>query len=1429
MNALVALLTRRRLVLVLVTLLVLVGALKWNTMPRQEDPSFKTRIATVVVRWPGADPLRVERLVVRPIEDGLADVPELRKISVTARTDGAAFLLELRDAIADTGPVWDAIRESLDDVAQTLPDGAGPIELNEKQGDPSALVFLVTGTHDLLALRSAARDLEDALLKVDGVSRVERLGDPGEQVRVALDPGVADRLGLDPQTVAGALRARNAVVPAGAAIVDGRRAVLAPRAELLDVDALRATPWILPDGSAVPLGELARISLGPVVPPRARLYHDRRPAVGVSVIPELPQDLVSFGERVEEGLAAIVPELSARGLVVHTFSSQPEHVERRLGSLTRTLLASVLVVAGVLLLAMGVRLGLVVASIVPLVTLGAVAVYATAGGVLHQISVASIVLALGLLVDNAIVVAETVQRHLDDGLAPWEAARRAIQELAVPLGTATGTTVAAFVPMLASEGVTADFTRAVPIVVVTALVLSYGFAMAVTPALAALVQRPTVRGGASRWLDRWSLRLGEMVVVAPLRATLLVAVVLLSSLALLPTVSQQFFPFSDRSRVIVTVELPEGVDLTETERVVTVLEDELVPRSDVVSVTSFVGQKVPRFYYNLTFPPAGPHRATLVVTAPDVASIPGLLHAVRESARQVPEATVVPKRLQQGPPAGAPVEVRLSGEELPDLQAATEAVMTTLRAHPATRDVRHDLGVGSPRLGWSIDDAAAGRRGLARRDVALSLLGRTQGLPAGEVRGGRDPVPVVVTTPAGERTDVAALSMTTIGAPGATAVPIAAIATEELTWGPASIHRRDRSRVVTVSAQLAEGATFSEISSEIEAFRDGVPASVSVDLGGEAERSSEANTALLSAVPIGLGILLLFLFLEFDSLRRVGIVLVTVPLAAVGVVPGLALSGEPFGFMSLLGVISLVGIVVNNAIVLIDVIERERRSGTAVRTAIVEAIRLRTRPILLTTATTVAGMLPLALSSSPLWPPLAWAIISGLVASTALTLVAVPALYRLLCGEESPPWLGRLARGIGLGAALLVVSMPARAGVTLEEALVLGEEAPASTATQAAARAARAEARTAVWAAFGPSVGAEGSAWRRDNPLELSFTVPPDGPALRILQQPDELVTLGAEVRVPLFDPAAIARIGPARRSEQGARAIAARARHLSALGAAEAWLDVRIVDAQRDANLAYVEALRSLHQDLLARYAAALVVESDVLRAEVALLDADQQARSLDRQREVATRRLGAALGRAEPVEPLGVLPTPPAGDVSAAPRSDLIAADARIAARRGERRAVFAEGLPMVEVYGAYRTLDQENLVDGDWVEAGVRARWTLIARGTRPGRRRALGARIAEAEAERTRLALGIEVEQSAAQAALEVSQSEVAVRERAVTQATVAAEQVSDRYRQGLVTLTDLLEVQAELRNQRTRHEVAKIEEIRAALQRQVALGHAPTVD
>lgn len=988
-------LARHRLWITAALLLTAVGLAAWFTMPREEDPRLPERFGTLIVPLPGADAETVERLVLAPIEDELAEVADVAEVRATARTDVAVVTIELAESVYETDTTWQLVEDAIDEAAESLPDAAGTPELSHGFNDAEAIIVMVHGSTDLLELEAAADRLEDHLMRVPGASRTERAGDPGREIAVRLDHASARRTGLSTQGLARQLSASNQTIPGGTVRIDGRSVVVRPLAEQRSVAEIAATPILLPSGAAIPLNAIATISEEPADPPNELVRHDGVPAISVSLVPKPGLDLVRFGDRAREAVAEAQAELDP--LELSLFADQPAQVQARLSDLGFSLLLGIGIVAGVLFITMGPRLGLVVASVVPLVTFAAVAIYAMGGGVLHQLSIAALVIALGLLVDNAIVVAEAVQSRLDAGESSWDAARGAIEELAIPLATATGTTLASFVPMLLSPGVTADFTRAIPVVIMLALAISYVFAILVTPILGAWFLRARAQTGPSR-LDRVGQRLAAWSTRRPwvVLGTVAALVGLAGTTGL--WVESEFFPYADRARFVATIELPEGTDLEETSRVATELEAWAQSQPAVTGVDTFVGRSAPRFYYNIQRVPHASHRASVAITTRSPADVPDLVEAVREfGAAELPEGLVTSRRLQQGPPVGSPVELRLIGEDLGDLEEAADALVMALRRVPGAVSVKHDLGTGVPSLEVEVDDVAALRRRTTRSDVALALLGQTRGIDASPYRAGDAPIPLRVRGPDGLDTTPQTLIASDVqGAAGP--VTLGALASSRVRWTPATVRHIDRERVVTVSAELAGDATYSSVlrglSPALDALR--LPDGVRLAMGGEAESSGEANSALLGALPLGLLLLLGCLLLEFNSFRRVGIVLVTVPLAIAGVLPGLVLGGQPFGFMSLLGVIALVGIVVNNAIVLLDVVDRGLEEGLDVPSAVEAAVRERVRPILLTTGTTVAGLMPLAFSASSLWPPLASAMISGLLASTLLTLLVVPALSRIL-------------------------------------------------------------------------------------------------------------------------------------------------------------------------------------------------------------------------------------------------------------------------------------------------------------------------------------------------------------------------------------------------------------------------------------------------
>ena len=996
MKALATMLSYKRLILLAAGLLAALGLVSWSTMPRQEDPRLSNRWGMVLVTFPGADAEMTERLVLRPLEERLAEVPRLKRVISTSRAGHALINLELADAVSDTRPVWDDVRAALRKAATKFPRGVSRPVLDEDQIEQEGVVLAVTGSSDPLVLADQAKQIKRRLLALTDVSQVKLIGDPGEQVVIEYDDAVARRHGVSARDLARLIESRSQVVPGGSLNLGSRSAMLRPQTDFGSVEEIAATPVPLPSGAAVPLRQIARVRRAPSRPAAPRMRLDGARAVGLGIVARPGINLVDFGQRVRAELTRL--RAAHPGVHLSEVTFQPDRVRQRVGGLQGSLLTGLAMLAALLVGIMGLRLGLVVTAVVPLVALTALAFFALGGGTLHQISISALVIALGMLVDNAIVMAESVQRRMDGGATRARAAMGAVRELAFPLATATATTVAAFVPMLLSKGATGEFTRALPVVLILTLVISFIYAITVTPVLATLVQRPararTAGAGAFDGISAWLARIAVRRHLRVLGAT---ALLLAVSLGLTTQVRNRFFPASDRDQVMVDLRLPEGVDLARIDRLSAVVERELLARQDVRAVATFVGRSAPRFYYNINQWPRSNHRAQLLVTTRDNAAVTPVLAATRSMVARFPELEVVARPMEQGPAVGAPVEVRLSGDSLDALQRAAEAVTRELKQIPGAVDVRTSQGLGAPSLRFRIDDAAAARRGIHRADVALALLGRTRGITAGHLRSGDDPVPMVVRSSAGERLPVEQLAAVDV-AGRAGAVPLGQLANARVQWRPSVIHHRDHRRVVTVAAQLGPQKTYDQVVSPLRQrlSRLTLPAGVSLQYGGEAEGSREANSSLLRALPVGALLLVLSLMVQFNSFRRLGIVLATVPLSLIGVIPGLLLTDQPFGFMSTLGLTALVGVVVNNAIVLLDVVERERKAGATVDAALATAIAQRTRPILLTSLTTVFGLLPLALSSTTLWPPLAWTMIFGLAASTMLSLVVVPALYRLL-------------------------------------------------------------------------------------------------------------------------------------------------------------------------------------------------------------------------------------------------------------------------------------------------------------------------------------------------------------------------------------------------------------------------------------------------
>lgn len=995
-------LQKPRLVLLVISMLCLSGLASFGNMARQEDPQFPSRNGLITVLYPGATAEALERLVLEPLEDEISQVEEVNDYSAIARTGVALISVALNDDIYDSDPAWERVRQAIERAELEFPDGVTEISLDDRLTGLPAVVLALAGDPSVVVLSDAAERLKRAFAGLPGLSRIEIEGDADEQITIALNNAELSRLQITPGQIANALTLRNQVRPGGFIVMDNKRIGLIGNTEFTDLEELRSTQIAIPTGGSVPLSAFAEIRRTAAEPEQPAIWQDGERVVAVNVYSRANQvDAIRFGEDVRTRIEEIAPEFAP--LEIRELFFQPDQVSSRLNELQNNLLISMLIITGVVFLGMGWRMGILVATMLPVVSLISLSIYDMGGGVLHQIAVIGLVISLGILIDNAIVMVEDIQDRLNQGSRSYDAMTAAVKALAGPLGASTGTTLAAFTPLLLATGGTADFTRGIPVMIMLTLSISYLLAISFMPLLAAWFLKPAParrdiwfsKGG--RALALMSARFPKLIIVAGL------AVVAGSALTI-TMLSIQFFPNADRPQVVIEMFLPEGTDQTHTATVSEDFERLIRQQDNVVSVHRFVGATGPDFYYNLPNSTNSPNRARLVVNLQSLEQTGPLMVWVREVASaSMPEVDIVAGTLAQGPPRTAPVEVRIQHENDQIRLAAAEQIFREIKSIPGAVDVRHDMDLGTPVIRVTVDDASASRYGLTRADVANTLFARSFGLPAQQYRQEREPVPIVLRSVDGMRSDLSVLLSSYIYNAAGDAIPLSLIASVEADWQAASIQHRNGKRLYSVTAGLDQGYSFSQIldvlGSRLET--QPLPEGTRIELGGDQESSGDANQAILNTAPIGILLLLFFLLLQFNSYRRVGIILLTVPLAAAGIFPGLVLSGSPFGFQPLLGIIALVGIVVNNAIVLLDLIDTRLKAGFDIQNAVTEAVTRRARPILLTTATTVAGLLPLALSSSTLWPPMAWAIISGLLASTIQTLLVVPAVCRLSLGRNA--------------------------------------------------------------------------------------------------------------------------------------------------------------------------------------------------------------------------------------------------------------------------------------------------------------------------------------------------------------------------------------------------------------------------------------------
>ncbi len=1001
----------------LVTALVVVGAgyQAYVNMPRAEDPGFIIRTALVITRFPGASPERVEQLITDKLEKAVQEMPELDYIVSNSKTGVSELIVEFKESYRNMRPIFDSLRRKIDSARGELPDGViGPF-VNDEFGDVFGTIVTITGEDfEYAELKQIADEVRDELLLATDVAKVEIYGAQDERIFVEYNNARLSEIGLSPEQLRNILAARNIVSPGGNIDTGDEILVLEPSGNFETIDDLRQTVINLPGSrDLLLLRDVAEIYRGYVDPPESKVRVSGVQGLALAISMREGGNILLLGEAVR----AKIDELTAFypiGIDFDYVQFQAADVQTLVDGLIGNLLQAVAIVAAIMLLFLGVRTGLVVASLIPAAILTSLTLMGFFAIGLDQMSIAALIISLGLLVDNAIVMSESIMVAMAEGKPRVRAAVDSANELRIPLLTSSLTTAVAFLPIYLAENATGEYTAPLFKVVSITLLSSWLISMTLIPLLCVLFLKvkPVSQGGSGGMFDTAFYRFYRRTLVlavgwrwASLAAVAVVFVATMSLFGLIPNI---FFPPGSRATMTVELELPAGTPIARTEQMVqrfdAFIAEELVAGADrpegVTNWASFIGQGAPRYVLPYAPEQPNPSYAYLLVNTTSRPVVDEIMPRVeRFGADHFPDLKITARPIPLGPPAWPPVAVRISGRDSEVLFDIVEQVKGRLHEVRGTKLIDDDWGARSKKLVVQVDQPRALRAGVSSRDIAVSLQSFLSGIVTTEYREGDKIIPVTLRSVAAQRNNLDRLeSLNVYSQSSGLSVPLKQVADVRLEWQPSTIRRRSRLRTVTVEAGTEPGVTAADVNAQLRPWLDEISADwgpgYSWEFGGEEENSGDANAAIGAKLPIAAMIIVLLLVGQFNSVRKPLIVLITIPLGLIGVVFGLLATQLYFGFMTLLGIISLSGIVINNAIVLIDRINIEiEDNGLEPAAAIIESAQRRLRPIVMTTCTTVGGLLPLYLGGGPMWEPLAVAIMGGLIFATVLTLGVVPILY----------------------------------------------------------------------------------------------------------------------------------------------------------------------------------------------------------------------------------------------------------------------------------------------------------------------------------------------------------------------------------------------------------------------------------------------------
>ena len=1004
-----------RFVLLFQVAVIVLGIRTFGDYPRREDPSITIRDATVTASLPGMATARVEELITRKLEEKIRELPEVKHIKSDSKVGQSIVHVTLADRYTQLQPIWQRLRNKVEEVREDLPDGVhGPFVNDEVGLTALATIALWADGFSLAEMHDTARTVRDRLYSLEGVREISLYGVQEERIYLEFSNAKMARLGMSPDVIARTLQQQNIILPGGNLYVEGRRIIVEPSGNFNAVSEIESVVVPLPESEKVAsLRDLVEIRRDYVDPPSSPVYFNGRPAIVLSISALEGVNSVEFGQRLTRALKVIEASLPF-GYFLEYATYQPALIEKAVNGAISNVYQSLVIVLVVVMLFLGWRTGLIVGSFVPLAMLLGLIVMRVLDVEMQRMSIASMIIALGMLVDNGIVIAEDVRTRMQGGQQRREAALAAGRTLALPLLAASLTTILAFAPISLAEGGTGEYTLSLSQVVIIVLLSSWFLSLFSTTSLCYqfLQVKPGAMNAATGLYDTRFYRAYRAVLERLLRARWAVVVATLLTLAATGYatrfVVEEFFPASDRNQFLVYLDLPAGTHARKTAEETVRLSEWLGDKDrnpEVTGTVAYVGQGGPRFFLALAPLDPDPHVGFLVVNVQSSSQVAPVIERVRQRLLDnFPEARSRVKRMWLGATETGLVKVRLVGKDADLLLDRAERLLTAFRAVPGMLDMRHDWDNRVPKVVVAIDQARARRVGVTSQEVAWALSAYIDGAEVTDYREGDTAIPLVLRGLEEERRYLTRLrSINVYSAATGKSVPLPQIADFQPFNEPSRIKRRDQERTITVSAKhqyLKAGQLFDRIHPALDGL--GLPDGYRWELGGELEESKKARSNLYGNMPACFLLIVALLVWQFNSFRKPAIILLTIPLTFIGAVIGLLVMRAEFGFMTLLGLLSLAGIIVNNGIVLIDRIDIERAAGRAPYEAVVSSCVARLRPILMTTLTTILGLMPLIVWHDPLFYSMACVIAFGLAIGTVFTLGVVPVLYAILFRVPSP-------------------------------------------------------------------------------------------------------------------------------------------------------------------------------------------------------------------------------------------------------------------------------------------------------------------------------------------------------------------------------------------------------------------------------------------